>query len=577
MLLVESVVLAVATLLAISAPRLGARWFQVVEQRLCSLARRKYVAVAVVGLSALVLRMIVLPVEPIPEPGLQDEFSYFLSADTFSHGRITNPTHPLWVHFETFNVLQHPSYASKFPPAQGLFLAVGQVLFGHPFWGVWLSVGAMCAAICWMLQGWLPPLWALIGGLLAVLRLGTFSYWANSYWGGAVAAIGGALVLGAIARMRHRLRIAPAILLALGLTILANSRPFEGLVFVIPALALLGWFFVKNWKSGARPAVIAVGTAFLLSTIAGLSLTAYYCWRVTGSPIQMPYQLYQATYDPVPIFIWQSLRPIPSYHHVEMMSLYTGWPMQHYQLARSHPFVMSLAKVFALGFFFMGPTLTLPLIMLGIVLPRNFAFKDIRPRTRFLLLVGCLSFIGLLGSVYFSPHYAAPLTCVLYAVLIIAMQQIRRWRRTQGTGLAVVRGVMLSCVIAFLLRWSASWTHIPLIGAGPGAWYTPNLVVINRRAVEDSLNSRPGNHLVIVRYKQNHDAFQEWVYNRADIDGSRIVWAREMALPDNQRLLEYFKDRHIWLVDADENSPKVRPYSAGENSVVALSHNDSHE
>ena len=212
------------------------------------------------------------------------------------------------------------------------------------------------------------------------------------------------------------------------------------------------------------------------------------------------------------------------------------------------------------------------------MLPRGFAFKDIRPRTRFLLFVGCSSFIGLLGSVYFSPHYAAPLTCVTYALLLVALQLIRCWRRTQGTGLAMVRVVMLTCVIAFLLRIFSSWIHIPLIGSGPGAWYTPNLIVINRRAVEDSLNSRPGNHLVVVRYQQDHDAFQEWVYNRADIDGSKIVWAREMGASEDLRLFKYFKTRSIWLVDADENPPKLRPYTWGENSVAfALSHNDSHE
>src|SRR5437763_16784797 len=101
-------------------------------------------------------------------------------------------------------------------PGHALFLALGQVVFGHPFWGVWLSVGLMCAAICWALQGRLPPSWALLGGLLAVIRHGTSSYWANGHWDGLVPAGAGGLVLGSLPGGKRRHRSRDAFLFRLG-------------------------------------------------------------------------------------------------------------------------------------------------------------------------------------------------------------------------------------------------------------------------------------------------------------------------------------------------------------------------
>ena len=118
-------------------------------------------------------------------------------------------------------------------------MALGQLL-GHPWIGVLLSMAAMVMAMTWMLQGWFPPPWALLGGVLVIARLGSFTYWVDSYYNGAVAAVGAALVLGAYPRIVHSTRARDAVFISAGAVILACSRPVEGLIFCIPiAIALL--------------------------------------------------------------------------------------------------------------------------------------------------------------------------------------------------------------------------------------------------------------------------------------------------------------------------------------------------
>jgi hypothetical protein len=68
---------------------------------------------------------------------------------------------------------------------------------------------------------------------------------------------------------------------------------------------------------------------------------------------------------------------------------------------------------------------------------------------------------------------------------------------------------------------------------------------------------------VIVRYSASHDPHFEYVFNRADIDSSRIVWARDMGDARNRELLDYYRDRQVWLLEPDsepEKPPVPVPY-----------------
>jgi len=318
MLLIETALILLSIVVALIYPSVGAGWFADLERRFAQVARRRVLSVVIVGCLALGLRAAFLPIEPIPQPVVHDEFGYLLAADTFAHGRLTNPTHPLWKHFESFNIIQRPTYQSYPQPAQGLMLAAGKALAGNPFWGVWFSSGLLCAAICWMLQAWMPARWALLGGLIAVLRFGVFGYWANSYWGGALGATGGALVLGALPRIKRSQRVRDAVVMALGLVLLANTRPYEGFVFSVPiAIALVAWIFRKRMLAENN---LALGVALLrviLPSSLVLAIAAigmgFYFWRVTGSPFRMPYSVERQTYAIAPYFLWQPLRPRPVY------------------------------------------------------------------------------------------------------------------------------------------------------------------------------------------------------------------------------------------------------------------------
>ncbi len=551
--LIELLPLAAAVALILFRSRRASRGdrsssFLALERAFARLARRQRLAVLVVGVTVIAVRAALIPILGIPQPDSHDEFSYLLAADTFAHGRLTNPTHPMWTHFETFHVIQNPTYMSIFPPAQGLVLAAGQLL-GNPWFGQLLATAFMCSGLCWMLQAWVPPPWALLGGFLAVLRLGILSYWMNGYWSASIVALGGALVLGAWPRIRKHARIRDVLLMVLGMAILADSRPYEGLIFALPvACAMLMWLAGRNGPalSSSIPRVILpMLIAFLIAGCA----TSYYYYRVTGNPFCMTYRVSSKTYGTAPYFIWQTLPPEPEFHHA-LIKDYYRWTRQEFEQNRTLAgyLVRAQRKLLLLWQFYLGPILTLPLLALPAVM---------RQRKMCLPIVICaVMFAGFAVETWTLTHYFAPAVGALYIILVQGMRHLSHWSPGQRpVGRALVRAIPVLACVMILLRLTALSLHAQIEPPWPRG-------DLRRAAVAEQLRHLPGPQLVLVSYDPSHNFHHEWVYNAANIDAAKVAWARDMGDAANQELRAYFKDRQAWRVNGDASPPRLEPYEA---------------
>jgi hypothetical protein len=521
-----------------------------------SLGRPRWLAGILVGSSrsvllviavALVGRALLLPFIGVPEPRIDDEFSYLLMADTFSHHRLTNPTPLSWQHFETFHVNLTPTYHSKYPVSQGLVLALGKIVFHQPWIGVYLSTAALCGAICWALQAFVPPGWALLGGLLAVLRVALFSYWMNSYWGGSVAALGGALALGAVVRLfqpqRTELnRVLLASLFALSLLILATSRPYEGFAFSIP---LLVYFVYKTVRAAVRREgklranllpVAAIG-------LAGIVMMGYYDQRTTGNPLLLPHILNERTYSPLPLFVWQRAKANPTFRDPAFAKFFKVTEEEYgYEKTKSIGGLINVlgGRFLADWFFFVGPALSFPVLL-------GFMSSVSQPRLRIVVLAVFTMAIALALCIYTMLHYAAPGTVAVYLFAAEGLRYL--WRQGRDGERAFVVAVCLTVVVTSLTRQTGS-------AAINSTFALPD----TRKLVTQQLDNKPGKQLVLVSYDlERHYPGDELVHNGADFNSEKILWARSKGVESDRELCQTYPRRSFWMVKTDDMNFTLSP------------------
>ena len=505
--------------------------------------RRRPALAALVLVSGFIgLRLALIPILPVPVPVISDDFSHLLLADTLLHGRLANPTPPFWQHFRkpAHYPARIPHYASNYFPGPAMFLAAGAVLLHSEWGGVLAGDAFFLMALYWALRGWMPARWALFGVLLAGLRFGIASYWVNTYYGGFVPAAGGALVLGACARLRRDTSSLNGAALGLGLGILAVARPFEGVAYAVPLIAMLLWEYRARLRKLVRVAVPAL--ALVGAAVFGLGV---YLKHVTGSPFVTAYAISQQTYGYPMTLAWMQPPQVVN-RHSEMAAYY------HYELGHRIKVAGPVNFIEYLTFhieeywrFYFGPILTIPLLMLGGVWRRR--------KMLFVGAAGCIGAILVEGAG--SPHYLAPAAGALIAILVECC------RHLQAARIRILPLLPAAMALVLVLRVGAQQAGLPYTqDLNTQSWCCVVGGDGNKPRIIDQLANTPGNHLVFVRAKTDPHNRYQLIYNSAEINSSRLVWARDLGDKENARLAAYMTGRKVWMVDPNVEPATLTPY-----------------
>ncbi|MGZ4963722.1 MAG: hypothetical protein ACXWC8_14295, partial [Limisphaerales bacterium] len=448
-------------------------------------------------------------------------------------GRLTYPTHPLWRYFETFHVLQQPTYASKYQPGQGLFLAFGQIVW-QPILGVWISTALAIAALFWMLRALFKPSWALAGAALAFFNAQVL-WWNWSFWGGCVPMLGGALVLGGMFRTLTKPCPSTSAAIGIGAGILAITRPFEGAALCALVAVVCLWSF---WKMRQANVLWRFVAPLIIGVLPFLAFDAHYNSRVTGNPLQPPYAVYEKTYSRNALFIWQTDPTNDRNHRPEINRFYDDEKRDANMQRSFSGFVRGLwPKLKLYDRYFLHGLLALMLIPAFATARQRLGLRQ--PSAAFAL---CLSMftacfiVTLCSSFWSQPHYSAPILPLFIALVLYGFRTLHAHDRTRLLARLLFIGLCLLGLTMFTARlWKDQKTQ----------WQ------YKRADMLAALKQSPHKQLVLVQYAQQHNPKTEWIYNRADIDHAQVVFAPNGDAEYLKPLLTYFKGYEVNHVEPD--------------------------
>jgi hypothetical protein len=376
-------------------------------------------------------------------------------------------------------------------------------------------------------------------------------YWTNSYWGGSVAASGGALLLLGIGINRARQAPLAGVVFAFGVLLLFWTRPYEGGVFTLMVLIV----FARELWSKRRASVFAAALAVLAI---GGAWTCYDNQAITGKPFRLPYREHVRQYDTTPAWWFLPMHPEPAYSHPRLAAVsgLHGLDAQHYQPGKPWWQLFGIGLIASLWAVrsSLGPA-----ILLTLLIP--VAWRD--PLYRKMAIVAGVFLLALSVETWHQEHYGAPVWAAL--ALMIAVWAERAWNlriRKLRVGVALVLLALASPAIAAIAVHSpvSRLLKINRVGWDPNWPY-------RRAALIERLSKLDRRQLVIVRYPApDWHIMEEWVYNGADIDGERVVFAHDLGTEQDRALLDYYPDRTALLLTFESVSGQehIEPYPGAQ-------------